>query len=380
MTDSVNPSAEALTAKLSPLAGVVMLIFLLSGLASVLWAMFVSDKVALKPPQSLSWEQVFDGEVTHFIAKELANVAFAKQAANLERAASWLTLGDTGSRVREGCPGWLFLRDELKIHPHASSNAAARVSKVSQLSQQLSQRGIELLVVLVPDKSRIAAEQLCGLQRSAQLESRAARWRDEAQAAGVRVLDLAPVLQPLASAAFLRTDSHWSEAGADAAAKAIAQQVAALPVQATPQKQFNSVVTEAKVRLGDLVRLAGLDWLPEGLQPPVERVAATRIVEQASGGSAQLSEDDLFGDSQLPNVAVIGTSFSGNSNFIPFLKRALSASVGNFALDGGEFSGAAKAYFASPAFKQTPAQLLVWEIPERDLQSPYVDDIVIKTP
>jgi alginate O-acetyltransferase complex protein AlgJ len=105
MTDSVNPSAEALTAKLSPLAGVVMLIFLLSGLASVLWAMFVSDKVALKPPQSLSWEQVFDGEVTHFIAKELANVAFAKQAANLERAASWLTLGDTGSRVREGCPG-----------------------------------------------------------------------------------------------------------------------------------------------------------------------------------------------------------------------------------------------------------------------------------
>jgi alginate O-acetyltransferase complex protein AlgJ len=97
------------------------------------------------------------------------------------------------------------------------------------------------------------------------------------------------------------------------------------------------------------------------------RVAATET----------LAEDDLFGDSQLPNVAVIGTSFSRNSNFMPFLEQAVGASVGNFALDGGAFSGAAKAYFASSAFKQTPPKLIVWEIPERDLQAPYVDDIVL---
>ena len=52
-----------------------------------------------------------------------------------------------------------------------------------------------------------------------------------------------------------------------------------------------------------------------------------------------------------------------------------SASLGNFAKDGGEFSGAARDYFASPAFRETPPQLLIWEIPERDLQSPYKDDI-----
>ena len=54
---------------------------------------------------------------------------------------------------------------------------------------------------------------------------------------------------------------------------------------------------------------------------------------------------------------------------------ALGASLGNFAKDGGEFSGAARDYFASPAFRETPPQLLIWEIPERDLQSPYKDDI-----
>jgi len=76
-----------------------------------------------------------------------------------------------------------------------------------------------------------------------------------------------------------------------------------------------------------------------------------------------------------PNVALIGTSFSRNSNFVAFLEQALGASLGNFAKDGGEFSGAARDYFASPAFRETPPQLLIWEIPERDLQSPYKDDI-----
>ena len=56
---------------------------------------------------------------------------------------------------------------------------------------------------------------------------------------------------------------------------------------------------------------------------------------------------------------------------------ALGASIGNFAKDGGEFSGAAKAYFANPAYLQTPPKVLIWEIPERDLQSPYRDDIVL---
>ena len=110
----------------------------------------------------------------------------------------------------------------------------------------------------------------------------------------------------------------------------------------------------------------------------MEQVAVTQITEvQGAADEAALGEDDLFGDSQLPNIAVIGTSFSRNSNFIPFLERAVGARVGNFAKDGGEFSGAANDYFSSPAFKQTPPEVLIWEIPERDLQSPYRDDIML---
>lgn len=358
--------------RLSPVAGLVMFAFLLVGLACCLWAMFVSGKVDLLP-NKVSWDEIRNGEITHRINKELANVPFAKRAADLERAASWLAIGDTGSRVRQGCAGWLFLADELKIHPQATANAEARARKVSELQGQLAKRGVKLLVVLVPDKSRIAAQQLCAISRSPLLAGRAQAWQAALQANTVQVLDLAPVLQPLGSAAYLRTDTHWSETGAEAAAKAVAAKVAELGVSATPALQLTRQLQPPALRPGDLVRLAGLDWLPQSLQPTGEQVAESRFdkVEQA----AAMSEDDLFGDSQLPNVALIGTSFSRNSNFVPLLEQALGASLGNFAKDGGEFSGAAKDYFASPAFRETPPQLLIWEIPERDLQSPYRDDI-----
>ena len=363
--------------RLSPLAGVVMFTFLLTGLAACLWAMLVSGKVDLLP-EKLDWDAIRNGEITHHIAKELAHVPFAKSAADLERAASWLAIGDTGPRVRQGCANWLFLTDELKIHPHAAADADARAQKVAVLQEQLSKRGIRLLVVLVPDKSRIAAQQLCAIERSPLLASRAQDWQRVLQAKGVEVLDLAPTLQPLGSDAFLRTDTHWSEAGAERSAVAVAERIAALGVSPTPAKQFVASVTAPQPRPGDLVRLAGLDWLPESLQPAMEQVAVTQIKEvQGAADEAALGEDDLFGDSQLPNLAVIGTSFSRNSNFIPFLERAVGARVGNFAKDGGEFSGAAKDYFSSPAFKQTPPEVLIWEIPERDLQSPYRDDIML---
>ena len=375
MTDTHNSAAEALTAKLSPLAGLVMLVFFVAGLASVIWSV-VSGKVEVQPPKELTNEQLFNGAFTHRIADELANVPFAEQAANLERAASWLAIGDTGTRVRRGCDGWLFLADENRIHHHAQANAAAKAQKVTAVRDWLAKRNIKLLVAVVPDKSRIASEQLCGLARSAQLAERVNDWQALLAAQNVPVLNLAEVMAPLGSDAFLRTDTHWSELGAAAATQAIAAGVSAQGISATPAQQLKREAGEAQLWHGDLVRLAGLDWLPVALRPTGEQLAASTFTVQEQA-SDELSLDDLFGDSQLPNIALIGTSFSRNSNFVRLLEQALGASIGNFAKDGGEFSGAAKAYFSGKEFSQSPPQLVIWEIPERDLQSPYVDDIAL---
>lgn len=377
MTTKTPPASTAPTPpsdialRTSPLAGITLAAFLATGLASCAW-LALSGKLELLPGKPLSNDAVLEGEITHRIAKELAKAPLPEKAAQLERAGSWLALGDTGPRVREGCPQWLFISDEFKLDRHAEANARAKADAVIALRDRLQQRGIQLLVAVVPDKSRIAASQLCDLPRPASLQARVRDWSGVLHGAGIAVLDLAPALQPLGADAFLRLDTHWSERGAQAAAQAIGKQVASMGFEATPRREFEISQQAPAPRPGDLVRLAGIDWLPAHLQPAQEQVAASVITERTpDADSSGDSLDDLFGDDNLPNVALIGTSFSRNSGFAGFLQQALGAPIGNFAKDGGEFSGAARTYFTSPAFAQTPPKLLIWEIPERDLQTPY---------
>ena len=366
--------ASELALRISPLAGCVLALFLTAGLLSNLW-WFCKNKVQWLPP-GITVDAILHGEVTHKLAKQLSSALLPQQAASFERGASWLLLNDSGPRVRQGCPGWLFIADEFKLNRLAQANAQAKAAAVIEVQKKLHQRGVRLLLAVVPDKSRIASEQLCGLYRPRQFEARISTWIEQLQAVGVDAMDLTAALQAQGAQAFLRTDTHWSESGANAGAWVLAEHIRASGFKATPQEHFDRHREAMAPLAGDLVRLAGLDGLPLSLQPPAQSVAATRIsvhAGQPQGAGDNL--DDLFGDDNLPNVALIGTSFSHNSSFSDFLQSALGAPLGNFAKDGGEFSGAATAYFASPAFRQTAPKLLIWEIPERDLQTPYNDQI-----
>ncbi len=371
-TDPTQP--DDLATRSSPLAGVALLIFLFVGLLSS-GRLIVSGQISLLAEKVLT-AQIFDGGITHRIAKELSSAHFPTTFAELERGASWLLLSDTGPRVRSGCPDWLFLADELKVNHQAQRNADAKVQAVIDLKQQLSQRGISLLVVIVPDKSRIASAQRCSLHRPPPLEGRIQAWTSKLNEGGVSNLDLTGALTPLGASAWLRTDTHWSESGAKAAAEAIAQRLKTLGITAMPPRSFEESHALLALRPGDLVHLAGIDWLPLKWQPAPDMVAQTSTLElPVTSADSPDNEGDLFGDANLPNTALIGTSFSRNSNFAGFLQQALGAPVGNFAKDGGAFSGAANSYLNNPAFKETPPTQIIWEIPERDLQSAYIEPI-----
>ncbi|RML39375.1 Cell morphology protein [Pseudomonas syringae pv. maculicola] len=54
------------------------------------------------------------------------------------------------------------------------------------MQRSLKKRGIDLLVAVVPDKSRIAAAQLCGLYRPDVQQARVAQWTNSLKAAGTR--------------------------------------------------------------------------------------------------------------------------------------------------------------------------------------------------
>jgi alginate O-acetyltransferase complex protein AlgJ len=367
------PRTDSLAARV---AGGVLLVFMAVGLVGTLVAV-ARERLDLAPHRITS-EAFLDGASMRDMAAALAEAPMAKQAATLERQASWLAIGDLGPQVRRGCRDWLFLAEELAPQPNALARQNDRAQAVIRIHDELRRRGIQLVVAVIPDKSRIEAGHLCDLARPAAFADRLDAWTSRLKAANVPVIDTTPALQTLQARGqepFLRTDTHWNETGAAAAAQAIAAGVQALGIVAEPRQAYTVTASAPGPRPGDLVRLAGIDGLPSALQPAPEQDVTSRFTAQAAAGGsrsgpAKSAEDELFGDHDLPTVALLGTSFSRNSQFAEFLSAALQTPVPVFARDGGNFWGSAGAYFSSDAFKQTPPRLIVWEIPERTLQLP----------
>ncbi|TXT33604.1 MAG: cellulose acetylase subunit [Comamonadaceae bacterium] len=283
--------------------------------------------------------------------------------AQVERAVTWTLVGDTGAQVGTGCPDWFFLTEELESFPHPQQSAQARADIVAAVSKNLKAQGIDLVVALVPDKTRIEQAHLCGLHRSPLFAQRLSQWQTALTQAGVHVLNLEPVLSALPGERYYRTDSHWNESGSDAAAQAIAKHLKGGKLAASAVSPISRQTAD---RPGDLFRLSNLEGLPALLRPPVEQAQITTLAAAPAAPAA----DDLFGDAALPTVVVLGTSFSRTSNFVPFLSQHLGELVANLAKDGGNFEGSALSYLGSPTFEQTPPKTIVWEVPERMLQKP----------
>lgn len=370
----------------SPAAGLCFALFIVFGLLSTIYA--TSYGTLNLFPGGVAWTPFLKGDVSHGFALALADAPVPANAARLERGLSWVFASDLGPRVRLGNAGWLFLGDELTVHSQAQINAAQRKKDVVFVENKLTAKGIQLLVVVVPDKSRIESAQLGRLQRPSSFEPRASHWVHELQLAGIRALDLTEALNALRQkngAAFLQSDSHWTEQGAEAAARVLSAEIQRLGVVATPAQILVSVRRREDKRPGDLIRLAGVDWLFEALQPSAGLAQDTsfEVSGRVVGTDALVTlkavpdqTEDLFGDADLPNVVVIGTSFSKTSNFVTFLEKDLKAKVANLARNGGEFAGAMNAYLASAAYQQTPPKLVIWEIPERILQQKTLKDSI----
>jgi len=372
--------------KTSPFAGACFALFIVFGLFSTIYATSFG-KLNLFP-NGVFWSPFLKGDVSQAFALALADAPVPSSAALIERGLSWVVAGDLGPRVRRGAPGWLFLGDELTVHDQPQNNAAQRKADVLKVQKILSAKGIKLLVVVVPDKSRIEASQLGMLHRPARYRQRASQWVDELKLAGVEAFDLTDTLTAFKqkhTAAFLKSDSHWTEQGAEAAAVAVSAEVQRLKIVAAPTQALVIDHRTERTRAGDLIRLAGVEWLSDSLQPQpdvlqetsfkVEKRANTAL-GSALAPSASAQTDDLFGDADLPNVVVIGTSFSRTSNFVPFIEKELKAKVANLARSGGDFSGAMNAYLSSVAFKKTPPKLVIWENPERVLRQKIAKDSI----
>lgn len=372
MTIPIDPLAPP-TARTTPLRirpqmlpGIALAVVLAIGLASSLYALlFKGGELAAG---TVSWPHLADGNTTaavsHFLQK--AN-PLEGPLVTFDRVSSYLLTGDLGARVKRGCDNWLFLSDELTLHSKRAANMARHVEIVQRAAAYLKSRHIGLVVVPVPDKSRVEAAQLCGVDRPAAISGRFADFAAQLAQAGVDVVDVLGPMNALGGELYYRTDTHWNERGAKAAADSIAAALRQVGLAPKQKAEFKVTTDPIEERVGDLIRLAGLDRVGRPFRPRGDEEAATVIKQSAVAGVGILDE------TPPPELAVIGTSFSRRANFVPFLSLALTAPVDNRAEDGGGITNAAIDYFAKPDFLKSPPRAIVWEIPERMVEEDATD-------
>ena len=216
----------------------------------------------------------------------------------------WLltaVLGTGNEQVLVGRDGWLFFRPGVDalvgpgfLEPRRLAARAAGGDAwhpaprpdprpaLLAFQRDLAARGIALVVVPAPSKATVHPERLAsgaavppgGLQNP----SYAPLFR-ELQAAGMRVVDPAPLLAgagpPDGGAWYLKTDSHWTPAAVDKVAQALAGYLVEEGLVAAPSERAFRRQRAEVVGSGDLRALLRLP-ASSRLFPP-ERVAVERV-------------------------------------------------------------------------------------------------------
>lgn len=315
----------------------------------------------------LTWTDFREGRTTGTLEKQIDQHLPART--NLITAANTLRYVLTqgaGDQVRIGRDDWLFLTEELQYDTLGKHNMVTRVQLLNDASRSLAKKGVQLVVALVPDKARVHPEHWSTKgypQYNALRYSQAMTRLDQA---GVKTIDLLAPLQQAAqkTEVYYRSDTHWNQVGAKVAASAIAAHIKPMGLALDETTFATSPQTAAIERAGDLIRLMGLEHMPNWLRPKPD-IETPESTQQTSADKSV----GLFGDSAV-GVVLSGTSYSLRGNFHGHLQQALSTKILNVAKDGGGFLQATGAYLTDESFKTAPPKVLVWEVPERFLTLP----------
>ncbi|WP_175781940.1 alginate O-acetyltransferase AlgX-related protein [Burkholderia anthina] len=309
----------------------------------------------------------FDGTAGRALAKWLALPA--QSTVEMAGAAvRYRLFGDLGEQVTLGCPQWLFYRDGLR--PQSGVGAGVlddRLRLMRDWTRQLRAQHIQVLIVAVPDKSRIEAAHLCGQPVSPPMRARLDVWQAALRRDGVPFVDLRDALTGRMQPVFFRTDVHMNAYGAQLAADAVAR--SALPMLGGVKGAQSFTIAmpgRPESRVGDLLVLAGLEHAPQGWRPELEQAAPQRIEPVRNGG--------LLDDAPPVEVLLAGSSNGRRSHFAEWLSIGLGREVWNLSMDGGQFSGAMVAALNARATWPPTLRLVIWEFSENALSLPLTDD------
>lgn len=271
----------------------------------------------------------------------------------------------------QGKNGWLFYVIDFT---ESSDQPSIDISTdlIARMSNLLSENGTQLLVTLVPIKSRVYEEFLPEQRKiSPFLAANYQKIFSRLQQGGVKVVDLESAFRqqlgqhkefPL----FLRTDSHWSQPGTFLAAQTIKARIeadstlsAALSKSVAQTFQLTWGAQPMSMQPGDLAQT-----LPAGQRPGNELVKFFSV----KGGQ----DDNALLTSSSPGIFLLGSSYSGKwTGFPDALKSALQRDLPFVSVPANRGQWyALHEYFADAGFQKQPPALMIFEVPERALVAP----------
>lgn len=270
--------------------------------------------------------------------------------------------------VAVGKEGWLFpIWDEVR---HTDLK---RVGKVAELLKNtvdiLKQAHIQVVFVLTPTKSRVYREFLPeDFKFAPDADRRYPQALEELLRAGGSAIDLLPSLMAYrganpGEAVFFKGDTHWTAAGAQAAAAELARSIRAkvvLPASAKP----GAILTPPTTLTWEKNDLAALLPPSEISKYPLE---AYRIRQPAEAkGGADLIADDTA------DVVVVGNSFmQPKLGFASMLSNQLNRPV-SLSWKVHQFGPYQTLldYLATDAYRHRKPSLIVWNLHETDMTLP----------
>lgn len=239
------------------------------------------------------------------------------------RLAAAVGLGN--EQVYVGRDGWLFFRPDIDhvtgpgfLEPRTldrrrrggevwlEAPAPEPLPALTDLHDQLAERGIHLIVVPTPVKPTVEPRRFTTRARAVDFPLQNLSFRDfvaQLEEAGIPVMDLAPLLVGGMLAGgddrYLRADTHWTPTGVDEVARALASMIeAAVNLESADGGLYRrrEVVVE---KMGDVAQMLLLPTRQSWIEP--QRVV-TQMVSDRSGKRWRASRE--------AEILLLGDSFS----------------------------------------------------------------------
>lgn len=255
----------------------------------------------------------------------------------------------------QGKDGWLFRGDDLRTTFGPDEDG---FKELKRFRDALKKRGTDLVIVYQPTRGMLHADKLPASLRKTYNRDLATfsyaltlqRFRN----AGLIAPDLTAVLRmPNDPPYFFRGDHHWTPYGSQRTARIVADAIKAMPsYRQLPKVKFTTERVGLLAKKGTIYKAATL-------------ICGNGYAEQYVDRFATSSDagDDLFGEQQMPEVALMGTSNSDTPyNFAGFLSEDLGVDIYNGSVVGGRHDGALLQYLPSDEFQKRPPRIIVWEV------------------